>query len=158
MKEYYNLHADLFKKVAQRQEVWNKFMELERRAKDPSRLVLVVADPFITGTGSVVDAKLFFLGIRFPFSSEFWIRILLDLQKVSDPVLDPTLNQCCGSESEIIRMFWLDPKKKFGFGFRYCSRMNIFAENQKIKHLKEKNLMFFYLNFFVSAVQVSEHI
>jgi Microtubule associated protein (MAP65/ASE1 family) len=42
MKEYYTQHADLFRKVAQRQEVWNKFMELERRAKDPSRLVPVV--------------------------------------------------------------------------------------------------------------------
>jgi hypothetical protein len=45
--------------------------------------------------------------------------------------------QCCGSESEIIRMFWLDPnpnpKKKFGFGygFRHCCRMKIFVKNQK---------------------------
>jgi hypothetical protein len=66
--------------------------------------------------------------------------------------------QCCGSESEseIIRIFWLDPnpnpnpKNKFGFGygfgfgFRHCCRMKIFVKNQKIKHLKEKNLMFFY--------------
>jgi hypothetical protein len=51
-------------------------------------------------------------------------------------------------------MFWLDPNpnpnKKFGFGygfgfgFRHCCRMNTFVENQKFKHLKEKNLMFFY--------------
>jgi hypothetical protein len=51
-------------------------------------------------------------------------------------------------------MFWLDqnpnPNKKFGFeygfgfGFRHCCRMNIFCEKSKIKHLKEKNLMFFY--------------
>jgi hypothetical protein len=48
-------------------------------------------------------------------------------------------DQCCGSESEIIRMFWLDPnpnpKKKFGFGygfgFRHCCRMKIFVKNQK---------------------------
>lgn len=39
MKDFYSLHGDLFRKVAQRQEVWNKFMELERRAKDPSRLM-----------------------------------------------------------------------------------------------------------------------
>jgi hypothetical protein len=37
MKEYFNVHSDLFSKVSQRQEVWNKFMDLERRAKDPSR-------------------------------------------------------------------------------------------------------------------------
>ena len=40
MKEYYALHCDLFKKVSQRQEVWNKFMELERWAKDPTRSVI----------------------------------------------------------------------------------------------------------------------
>jgi hypothetical protein len=39
--------------------------------------------------------------------------------------------QCCGSESEIIRIFWLDlnPKKKFGFGFgfgcRHCCEIKI---------------------------------
>ena len=43
MKEYYSLHSDLFKKVSQRQEVWNKFMELERRAKDPSRSVCILS-------------------------------------------------------------------------------------------------------------------
>jgi hypothetical protein len=32
------------------------------------------------------------LRIRIPFSSEFWIRILLHWQKVSDPVSDPNLN------------------------------------------------------------------
>ena len=46
MKEYYNLHCDLFKKVSQRQEVWNKFMELERRAKDPSRFVIPSLENF----------------------------------------------------------------------------------------------------------------
>jgi hypothetical protein len=45
--------------------------------------------------------------------------------------------QCCGSESEIIRMFWQNPnlKKKFGFGygfgFRHCCSMKIFVKNQK---------------------------
>ena len=29
----------LFTKVSQRQQVWGKFMELERRAKDPARLM-----------------------------------------------------------------------------------------------------------------------
>jgi hypothetical protein len=33
-----------------------------------------------------------------------------------------------------------------------------FCEKSKIKHLKEKNLMFFYSKFFFSDVQVSEHI
>jgi hypothetical protein len=38
---------------------------------------------------SVVDPKLFiFNRIRIPFSSEFWIRILFDLQKVPDPTLN----------------------------------------------------------------------
>ena len=39
MKSYHDQHKDLFKKVSQRQEVWAKFMELERRSKDPSRLM-----------------------------------------------------------------------------------------------------------------------
>jgi hypothetical protein len=52
-----------------------------------------------------------------------------------DPVPKLTLLQCCGSESEseIIRIFWLDPnpnpKKKFEFG--HCCRMKIFVKNQK---------------------------
>jgi hypothetical protein len=63
--------------------------------------------------------------------------------------------QGCGSESEIIQMFWLDPnsnpKKKFGFGygfgFRHCCRMKIFMKNQKSNTL-EKNIMFFNLKIF----------
>jgi len=39
MKSYVNNNKELFDRVAMRQEVWNKFMELERRAKDPSRLM-----------------------------------------------------------------------------------------------------------------------
>merc|ERR1719494_1191671 len=39
VKKYLHDNKELFNKVAQRQEVWNKFMELERRAKDPSRLL-----------------------------------------------------------------------------------------------------------------------
>jgi len=39
MKEYLAQNKDLFVRVAQRQEVWSKFMELERRAKDPTRLM-----------------------------------------------------------------------------------------------------------------------
>jgi len=39
MKDYFEQHKELFSRVAQRQEVWNKFMELERKAKDPSRLM-----------------------------------------------------------------------------------------------------------------------
>jgi len=39
LKIYLDENKDLFDRVAMRQEVWNKFMELERRAKDPSRLM-----------------------------------------------------------------------------------------------------------------------
>ena len=39
MQEYLAQNKDLFVRVAQRQEVWAKFMELERRAKDPTRLM-----------------------------------------------------------------------------------------------------------------------
>jgi hypothetical protein len=65
-------------------------------------------------------------------------------------------------------MFWLDPNpnpnKKFGFGFgfgfgfRHCCGMKIFVKKSKIKHLKEKNLMFSIENFFFSDVHVPEHI
>jgi hypothetical protein len=40
---------------------------------------------------SIVDPELFFR-TRIPFSSEYWIQILLDEKKVSDPISDPTLN------------------------------------------------------------------
>jgi hypothetical protein len=40
-----------------------------------------------------------------------------------------------------------ESEKKFGFGYgfgpRHCNRMKIFVKIE-IKHLKEKNLMFFY--------------
>ena len=39
MKVYYEENKDLFTKVSERQEVWSKFMDLERRAKDPARWV-----------------------------------------------------------------------------------------------------------------------
>lgn len=39
LKTYLMLNRDLFTKVGQRQEVWRKYIELERRAKDPSRLM-----------------------------------------------------------------------------------------------------------------------
>merc|ERR1719233_357922 len=39
LKIYLDENKELFDRVAMRQEVWNKFMELERRAKDPSRLM-----------------------------------------------------------------------------------------------------------------------
>jgi len=39
LKLYLDENKELFDKVAMRQEVWNKFMELERRAKDPTRLM-----------------------------------------------------------------------------------------------------------------------
>ena len=39
LKLYLVENKELLNKVAMRQEVWNKFMELERRAKDPSRLM-----------------------------------------------------------------------------------------------------------------------
>jgi hypothetical protein len=34
---YVEQNRDLLAKVAQRQEVWHAFRELERKAKDPSR-------------------------------------------------------------------------------------------------------------------------
>jgi hypothetical protein len=34
---YLHQNRDLLDKVAQRQQVWHNFMELERKAKDPSR-------------------------------------------------------------------------------------------------------------------------
>ena len=39
MNGYYNDNKELFTRVDQRQKVWNKFVELERRAKDPARLM-----------------------------------------------------------------------------------------------------------------------
>ena len=39
LKQYLDENKVLLDKVAMRQEVWNKFMELERQAKDPSRLM-----------------------------------------------------------------------------------------------------------------------
>merc|ERR1719233_1598152 len=39
LKKYLDENKKLFGRVARRQEVWNKFKELERRAKDPSRLM-----------------------------------------------------------------------------------------------------------------------
>ena len=39
MKEYLEVNKELFIKVEKRQEIWSKFMELERKAKDPSRLM-----------------------------------------------------------------------------------------------------------------------
>merc|ERR550539_137738 len=39
LKAHYEENMELFTKVSQRQEVWSKFMELEKRAKDPSRLM-----------------------------------------------------------------------------------------------------------------------
>jgi hypothetical protein len=76
-----------------------------------------------------------------------------------------TGQQCCGSESEIIRMFWLDPNpsKKlgfgYGFGFRHCCRMNIFVKNKKSNTWKRKILCFFFWkNFVFSDVHVPEHI
>jgi hypothetical protein len=60
--------------------------------------------------------------------------------------------QCCGSESEIIRKFWLDPnpKKKFGygFGFRHCCRKKICVKNHKSNTWKRKILYFSIENFY----------
>jgi len=39
LKHYYNVHEDLFRLVSKWQEVWEKYQELERKAKDPSRLI-----------------------------------------------------------------------------------------------------------------------
>ena len=42
LQEYFNKNRELFVKVEQRQTVWKKYMELERRAKDPSRSLLIM--------------------------------------------------------------------------------------------------------------------
>merc|ERR1712226_1101742 len=39
IKMYLQDNNEIFNKVSQRQEIWSRFMELERRAKDPSRLL-----------------------------------------------------------------------------------------------------------------------
>merc|ERR1712226_1635307 len=39
IKKYLQDNNEIFNKVSQRQEIWSRFMELERRAKDPSRLL-----------------------------------------------------------------------------------------------------------------------
>ena len=44
MKGYFEENKELFTKVSQRQKVWGNFMELERRAKDPARLVGIQYD------------------------------------------------------------------------------------------------------------------
>jgi hypothetical protein len=47
------------------------------------------------------------------------------------------VKKCCGSESEIISIFWLDPnpKKKFGFGFgfgsRYCCKIKKIVKTRR---------------------------
>ena len=42
LQEYFNKNRELFVKVEQRQTVWKKYMELERRAKDPSRSLSIM--------------------------------------------------------------------------------------------------------------------
>ena len=44
MTAYFEENKELFTKVSQRQKVWGNFMELERRAKDPARLVGIQHD------------------------------------------------------------------------------------------------------------------
>ena len=39
VEKYFNDNKELFNKIYKRQEIWNKLIELERRAKDPSRLL-----------------------------------------------------------------------------------------------------------------------
>jgi hypothetical protein len=70
---------------------------------------------------------------------------------LAQPLPVPVRMQCCGSESEIIRMFWLDPnpKKKFGYGFRHYCRLKIFVKKQKSNTYKRKILCFSIENFFL---------
>ena len=44
MKGYFEENKELFTKVSKRQQVWGQFMELERRTKDPARLVGIQYD------------------------------------------------------------------------------------------------------------------
>ena len=39
IKKYFEDNKNIFDKVAERQDLWNKFVELEKQAKDPSRLL-----------------------------------------------------------------------------------------------------------------------
>jgi hypothetical protein len=70
----------------------------------------------ISHLDSVVDLKLFFW-IWIPFCSEFWIRIwiriLLDLQKVPDPIPDPTLNIHSYKIPTILKVFHVISKHPF---------------------------------------------
>jgi hypothetical protein len=57
------------------------------------------------------------------------------------------MRQCCGSYSEIIRIFWLDPNpKKVRIWIRIQTLpvvKKFFCEKSQIKHLKEKKRTFF---------------
>ena len=44
MTAYFEENKELFTKVSKRQQVWGQFMELERRTKDPARLVGIQYD------------------------------------------------------------------------------------------------------------------
>eukprot|EP00088_Acartia_fossae_P036976 TRINITY_DN3816_c0_g1_i5.p1 TRINITY_DN3816_c0_g1~~TRINITY_DN3816_c0_g1_i5.p1 ORF type:complete len:685 (-),score=168.86 TRINITY_DN3816_c0_g1_i5:182-2236(-) len=39
LREHYEVHKSLFEKVSKWQEIWDKYQDLERKAKDPSRLM-----------------------------------------------------------------------------------------------------------------------
>jgi hypothetical protein len=71
-----------------------RFPEVSMSGADTGRIGIGTGIAFaekIVESCSVVDPKLpysFWIRIRIPFSSEFCIRILLDLQKVPDPDLN----------------------------------------------------------------------
>jgi hypothetical protein len=70
--------------------------------------VILLPPLFVEGTGgcqAVLWIRNYFFWIRIPFSSESWIRILLYLQKVPDPVPDPALNIHSFSVLTILKVF-----------------------------------------------------
>jgi hypothetical protein len=72
-----------------------------------------------------------------------------------------TDDQCCGSESERIQKFCLDPNPKKSSDSdpdTVLERKFVWKIEAKIKHLKDKNLMFFLLKNVFPEVQVPGHI
>jgi hypothetical protein len=93
-----------------------------------------------------------------------YFRELLKVGTADYQPVGCTHRQCCGSESEVIRMFWLDPnpnpKKSSDTDSESDSDTVVgwkfFVKNQKSNTWRRKK--FFYWKFVFSDVQVSEHI
>jgi hypothetical protein len=96
---------------------------------------------------------------RYQLSSNLRIYpISILVQVISLEIYHVCPKQCCGSESERIRKFWLNLNPKQISDSNSDPETDILCEKSKIKHLKDKNLMFFYWRNLFSNVQVPEHI